>query len=92
MCDCRRDDEPGRRRFRPIRFLFHLMFLYVLLVFGGGTLIQTGQPIAVEIGRIFHIVTFVDPTIHWAQTHDQPALAIGLRVLSNGVDVGQILS
>ncbi|MHC5023271.1 MAG: hypothetical protein ACYTGG_05095 [Planctomycetota bacterium] len=63
--------------------------LYVLMVFGGGTLINTGHPVAVEVGRMLHLVTFVEPTISWADHAGHDALAGGLRVLAHGVNVGQ---
>ena len=63
------------------------VFVYVLLVFGGGTLINTGHPVAVEAGKLIHTVTLVDPTIYWAHEKGLDTIAGGLRTLSDGVDV-----
>ena len=77
-----------RRRFRPVRTLVQLVLLYALLVFGSGTLINTGNPIAVELGRLVQLATFVHPSIDWAETNGHGTLAGGLRVLSNGAHIG----
>jgi hypothetical protein len=67
--------------------LFQLALLYALLVFGGGTLIRTGNPIAVEAGLLLHTVTFVEPSIRWAENSGHDALAGGLRTLADGVNL-----
>jgi hypothetical protein len=67
--------------------LLQVALLYVVLVFGGGTLVNTGHPVAVEVGRLLHTVTLVEPAIYWAEAHDYGALAGGLRTLSHGVQV-----
>ncbi len=97
MCECccnRENDQPrprNRRRFRPIRTVFHLLLLYGLLVFGGGTLINTGHPVAVETGRLIHTVTLVEPSIYWAHSSGYDALAGGLQILAHGVDLHQLI-
>ena len=97
MCECccnRENDQPrprNRRGFRPIRTILHVLLLYGLLVFGGGTLINTGHPVAVETGRLIHTVTFVEPSIYWAQSSGHDALAGGLRILAHGVDLHQLI-
>jgi hypothetical protein len=94
MCFCRcNNNDADRPRRGPglFRMLFNLVLLYVLLVFGGGTLIQTGHPVAVEVGKIMHMVTFVEPTLQWADSEGHPIVAGGLRVLAHGVDVGRWL-
>lgn len=78
-----------RRRVGFFRTLTHLLLLYVLLVFGAGTLIHTGHPVAVEVGRLIHTVTLVEPSIHWAESSGYDMLAGGLRMLAGGVDVGR---
>lgn len=83
QCNCR-----TRRGFHPVRMLFQIALLYVVLVFGGGTLVRTGNPVAVELGRLMHTVTLVQPAIHWADSRDYDALAGGLRTLSDGVGIG----
>ncbi len=80
-----------RRRFRPITVLLNLVLAYALLVVGGGTLINTGHPVAVETGKLMQLVTLVQPTIHWAQTNDHDAVASGLNVLAHGVPVGRLM-
>ena len=80
-----------RRRFRPIAVLLNLVLAYILLVVGGGTLINTGHPVAVEVGRIMHLVTLVEPTIHWAQANHHDTMAGGLNVLAHGVPVGRLM-
>ena len=71
--------------------LLQLLMLYVVLVFGGGTLINTGHPVATEVGRIMHLVTFVHPAIHWTDGHGLDPVADGLRVLSRGFPVERLL-
>jgi len=95
MCDhdcCRRDASDAShaartRRGGLLRTVFQLALLYVLLVFGSGTLIRTGHPVAVELGRLIQTVTFVEPAIGWAEAHHCGPLAGGLRTLANGVDI-----
>ena len=94
MCCRQCDSEPRprpRRRFRPIRLLFQLLLTYVLLLFGGGTLVHTGHPVAVETGRLIHTVLLVEPTIRLAHEHDHHYLANGLRLVAHGVDVQRML-
>jgi hypothetical protein len=71
--------------------LVQLAVLYVILVFGGGTLKSLDHPIAVQTGRIFHTIAFVEPTLRWAEAREYDALAGGLRVLSHGVDVHRFM-
>ena len=84
--DCCPETSP-RRRPGDFSILIQLLFVYVLLVFGGGTLINTGHPVAVEAGKLIHTVTLVDPTIYWANEKGLDTIAGGLRTLSDGVDV-----
>ncbi len=79
-CPCCQQVEP-RRRFRPIAVLFQLVVLYMMLVLGGGTLINTGHPVAEEAGRLIQTVTLVDPAIQWADSHGLNPVAGGLPVL-----------
>ena len=83
--------EKPRKRFRPIALLLNFVIAYILLVGGSGTLINTGHPVAVEAGKMVQTITFVQPTIHWAETNDHRGVAHGLRVLSGGVPVGQLM-
>ena len=64
-----------------------LVLPVTVLVLGGGTLINTGHPVAVEAGKLMQTVTFVEPAIGWASDHAAP-VAHGLRVLQAGVPVG----
>jgi len=86
MCQCQ--CPQARRGFRPIAFLFNIVLAWAVLVLGGGTLINTGHPVAAEAGRLIQTVTFVEPAINWADGHDMQPLAKGLRVLQGGVRVG----
>ena len=92
-CQCCQEQptDTPRRRFRPIAVLLNLVLAYVLLVMGGGTLINTGHPVAVEVGKIMQVVTLVEPTIHWAKSNDHYKVAGSLLVLSSGVPVGRSL-
>ena len=87
-CNCHRDQFDAstrpRKRGGIIRFLVQMVFLYAVLVFGGGTLIQTGHPVAVEVGELLHTVLFVDPALQWAASEGHGILASGLHVLSEG--------
>ncbi len=80
--------EEKRKGFRPLALLFNVALLYLALVVGGGTLINTGHPVAIEAGRILQTVTFVEPAIGWAQASGFDAMAGGLRFLSTGFPVG----
>ncbi len=92
-CPCCQEQPTAapRRRFRPIAVLLNLVLAYVLLVMGGGTLINTGHPVAVEAGKIMQLVTLVEPTIHWAKANNHDKVAGGLLILSSGVNVGRLL-
>ncbi len=82
-CECCQ----GRSR-RPLGLfsvLFNVLLLWVILVVGGGTLIKTGHPVAVEVGEWMHLVTFVDPTVYWAENHGYDPLATTVRFLSAGI-------
>ncbi len=85
-CPCCHE-SPGRR-FRPFALMFNLAVLYLALVVGGGTLINTGHPVAMETGRLIHTVTFVHPTIGWADARGYEPLAGGLRFVAGGVPIG----
>ena len=80
-----------RRRFRPIAVLLNLVLGYLLLVVGGGTLINTGHPVAVETGKLLQVVTLIQPTIHWAKSNNHDKVAGGLMVLASGLPVGRLL-
>ncbi len=88
MCCCQCQRAEPKRRFRPFALLFQLLLLYVLLVVTGGTLINTGHPVAVEVGRLLHLVTLVDPAIGWAHGCGLERVAEGLHALAGGVPLG----
>jgi hypothetical protein len=90
MCDQYLKPQP-RRRVSFLSLLLQVLLLYVLLVFGGGTLIHTGHPVAVETGKLLHTVTLVEPSIYWAESGGHHALAGGLRMLAGGVDLGRFI-
>ncbi len=75
----------GRTRPGLFATLFQLLLLYVGLLFTGGTLINTGHPVAVETGRLIHTVTFVEPAITWAKSSGYTPLAFGLRTVAEGI-------
>jgi hypothetical protein len=79
-----------RRRSGLLSLLFQLVLLYAVLVFGGGTLIHTGHPVAVETGKLLQTITLVEPSIGWAESRGMDALAGGLRALANGLDVSRL--
>lgn len=84
-----RDSQP-RSRTSIIGMILQVIVVYVAMVFGAGTLIHTGHPVAVEVGRLIHVVTLVDPAIGWADAHGYGALGSGLRTISGGVDMSEI--
>jgi hypothetical protein len=90
-CDCQAHE--CRRRPRGlghlVRALASAAVLYVAAVFAGGTLIHTGHPVAEELGHLIHVVTFVDPAIQWAETRGIEPLSTGLRIIANGIPIGQ---
>jgi hypothetical protein len=91
MCQCACCHRPEtRRRFRPLALLFNLALAWLLVVVAGGTLINTGHPVAVEAGRLLHVITFVDPMIIWADAQGVQPVAHGLRLVSHGIPVGPI--
>jgi hypothetical protein len=88
MCQCGCcPPRERRRRFRPISLLLNLAFAWLLLVVTGGTLMNTGHPVAVEAGRLIHVVTLVDPAIMWVDNRGAEPLATGLRVISHGIPI-----
>ena len=74
-----------RSRGGLISGLFKLVLLYVGLVFAGGTLINTGHPVAVESGRLIHTVTFLEPATNWLQSHGYGAIAYGMNAVAGGM-------
>jgi hypothetical protein len=87
QCACCVRPEP-KRRFRPFALLLNLALAWLLLVVTGGTLINSGHPVAVETGRLVHVVTFVDPAITWADGQGLKPVAHGLRFASHGIPLG----
>ena len=88
---CRRknEDQSIQRRggFRPISWLIQGVLAYALLVFAGGTAIQTGHPVAVEAGKLAHTVLLVEPAIHWTESTGVPVVSTGLRLLQHGLAI-----
>jgi hypothetical protein len=54
----------------------------------GGTLMNTGHPVAMEAGHLLHVVTLIDPAIYWADMQGVEPVAHGLRFISHGVPIG----
>ncbi len=87
QCTCCGFRETRRRGLRPIALLFNLVLAWLVLVVGGGTLINTGHPVASEAGRLIHTVTLVEPATLWADSQGLGPMANGLRLLSHGIPV-----
>jgi len=87
QCGCCVRPEP-RKRFRPFVFLLNLVLVWLLLAATGGTLMNTGHPVAMETGRLLHVVTLVDPAIGWAEAQGVEPVAHGLRLVSHGIPIG----
>ena len=68
-----------------MRLFVGVWLLYVGLVFAGGTLINTGHPVAVESGRLIHTVTFIEPATNWLQSHGYGAIAYGMNAVAGGM-------
>ena len=89
-CECY--SEPRTRRgFRPVALLLNLVLAWLLLVVGGGTLLRTDHPVAVETGRILHTVTFVQPAIGWADDRGIRPLSGGLRLAAGGLPIERVM-
>ncbi len=87
-CECVYHQSQPQSGFRPLSFLFRVLLLYVALVVTGGTLINTGHPVATEAGRLIQQFTFVDPAIAWADAKGLGGLAGGLRMMAGGIPIG----
>ncbi len=87
QCACCERTEKSKR-FRPVALILNFALAWLILVGGGGTLINTGHPVAVEAGRLLHTVTFVEPVIGWADARGLNPVAHGLTVVSHGIPVG----
>ena len=85
-CCCCQTASSGRR-FSVLGLLFKTLLVYCVLVFGGGTLINTGNSVAVETGKLMQTVTLVETTINWADTHGHERLAHALRRLAHGAPI-----
>lgn len=79
--------QERRRGGGPLGFLLKTVVLYVLLLFGSGTLINTGQPVAVESGRLVQTLMFVEPTIRWTHQRGWDRISDAVQVLANGAPV-----
>ena len=86
-CACCANQPVSRSGFRPVSLLFQMVLLYAALVAAGGTLINTGNPVAVETGKLIQAATFVDPAIAWADARGFQGLAGGLRILAGGIPI-----
>ena len=87
QCSCCGYEETKKRGFRPIALMFNFAIAWLVLVVGGGTLINTGHPVATEAGRLIQTVTLVEPATIWADARGYQPVATSLRVLSHGFPV-----
>lgn len=87
MCCCQCENERPKRG-GIFSAIVKLLLLYAVLVIGGGTLINTGHPVAVEVGQILHLVTFVEPASHWAHAQGFEPLAATIDFLAAGLPIG----
>ncbi len=93
MCPCYSCQNPPRRTFvgKAFSFIVSVVLLYAGSLLVSGTLINTGHPLAVEIGKLIQVVTLVEPSITWADAHDMDGVAKGLRLLSGGLPIKQVV-
>ena len=92
MCPCYSCQNPSKRSFlgRAFSIVVTLVLVYAGALLFSGTLINTGHPLAMEMGQLIQVVTLVEPSIHWAEGHDMEGVARGLRMLSSGLPINQI--
>ena len=92
MCPCYSCQNPPKRSLigRAFSLVVTLVLVYAGALLFSGTLINTGHPLAVEIGQLIQVVTLVDPSITWAESNDMETVASGLRLLSGGLPINQI--
>jgi hypothetical protein len=92
MCPCYSCQNPPRRSIvgRLFSFVATIALLYAGSLLVSGTLINTGHPLAIEIGELIQVVTFIEPTIYWADSNDMETVANGLRMLADGLPINQI--
>jgi hypothetical protein len=72
--------------------LFQAAAIYVVLVFAGGTLMNSSNPVAQEVGKLIHTVTFIEPAIAWAHANDFEAVATGMQTLAAGFPIQKYVS
>lgn len=91
MCPvCAQAVAESPRRSGPLGWLLKGIMLYIVLVVVAGTLINTGHPVAAEVGRILQTIMFVEPSIGWAESQGFSPLAQGLRMLSSGLPIAPL--
>ena len=81
--------ETPRKRRGIVGTIVQILLTYAILVFTGGTLIQTGHPVAVETGRLMHTVLLVEPATHWTAANHLRPVAGAIDFLARGVDIGR---
>jgi len=92
MCPCYSCQNPPRRSIigRLFSFVASVALLYAGSLLVSGTLINTGHPVAVEVGELMQVVTFVEPTIDWADSNHMDFVANGVRILSGGLPINRM--
>lgn len=81
--------ESPRKRRSIFGMIFQILALYAVLVFSGGTLIQSGHPVAEEVGQLMHTVLLVEPATYWTAEHGMRPVSHAINFLSRGVDVAR---
>ena len=72
--------------------LTRVVVTYLVLVLAGGTMINTGHPVAMEAGELLHTVLLVEPLTYWTADHSMGYIAHGIQFLADGVPVQRFLA
>lgn len=86
--NCACETRPKRRSW--LGMIVQVLFVWAALVFSGGTLINTGHPVAVETGRLIQTVTLAEPAARWSEDHGMKPVASAIEFLRHGVDLAAL--
>lgn len=78
----------AKKRSGPIGLFVKGLIAYALVVFLGGTLAQTGNPMLEELGLLIRTVSFIDPAIGFVDGQGLGGVASGLRMVADGLALG----